>query len=85
MSDATDARELFDAIGDVVEENVSDDGVDIVSVFVSLIEALRQDPNMDIEKWELLQLSLRNCIDIMNNLIDEEIAKLRAEKDSPSS
>lgn len=73
----SDAEELFGALGHMVNENTSDEGIDIVNVFVALVDALKQNPEMDIETWEVFRLGINNSVAIMNNLVDEEIARLR--------
>lgn len=75
----SEVHETFEVVADLIETNTSDEGVDIVNVFAAVIEGLKADPNMTIELWETVRLSIQNSAAIMGNLIDEEIARLKTE------
>lgn len=75
----SDARDTFEAISEMVEENTSEAGIDIVSVLVSLVKALKASGEMTVELWEDFRLSISNSVAIMNNLVEEEIARLKSE------
>lgn len=75
----SEAGEIFDALGQMVNENTTEEGIDVVNVYVDLVDVLKQNPDMTIEDWELFRLSINNGIAIMNNLVDEEIARLKSD------
>lgn len=75
----SDASEVIGAMKELVVENSSGEGVDVVNVYASLIETLKTDPTITIEIWELMKMGIKNGADIACNLIDEEIAHLREE------
>jgi len=73
----SDAHEIFGAVADTVDANTSDDGIDMINVYIMLIDAFKESPDMTIERWETLRLSINNSVQIFNHLIDEELEKLR--------
>lgn len=77
----SDAGEIFEAIGEVVDDNTSETGIDVVNVYGSLVEALKANPDMTVEDWELFRMSINNGIAIMNNLVDAEIDRLKKEEE----
>lgn len=70
-------QELFGAMANIVEDNTSEDGIDVVNVYGTLIEELKATGGMDVESWELLRLSIVNGSNIATTMIDAEIAKLQ--------
>lgn len=78
----SETHDLFEALGNAVDENTSDEGIDMVNIYVTIVEALKENPDMTIEMWEDLRLTVNNGVTIFNNLVDEELVKLRA-KDLP--
>lgn len=76
----SESHEILGVIADTVDENTSDDGIDVVNVYATLFEAMRENPEMTIEEWETLRLAINNSAAIACNLIDQEIAHLKAKK-----
>lgn len=79
----SEASEVFEVMGQVVDENTSDMGIDVVNVLVGLVDMLKASPDMTVELWETFQLSINNSVAIMNNLIDEELSRIKAEETIP--
>jgi hypothetical protein len=75
----SEAGELFNALGQVVDENTSDSGIDVVNVIIIVIESLKADSDMTIESWEDFRQSINNMTAIANNLVDEEISRLKGD------
>lgn len=75
----SDAGEIFEAISEVVDANTSEQGIDTINVYVSLVEALKKNPDMTIEAWEIFRLGINNGVAIMNHLVDAEVARLKEE------
>lgn len=75
-----EADEAVNAIREMVARNTSEEGIDDVNAYASLIEALKTDPSITIETWELMKMSIHNGAAIACNLIDEEIVRLREEQ-----
>lgn len=78
----SDTDEIFGAIAETVNENTTDDGIDVVNIYATLVETISTDPDMTIEKWEQFRLSINNGMAIFNALIDTEIEKLRDDEKS---
>lgn len=75
----SDFKENIEVVVGIIEDNETEEGLDIVNMMMTLVETLKADLNMTVETWEVFRQSINNMAAVVDNAVSEEIARLTAE------
>lgn len=75
----SDFKENVEVVVGIIEDNETEEGLDIVNMMMTLVETLKADLNMTVETWEVFRQSINNMAAVVDNAVGEEIARLTAE------